>query len=59
MADQGDDTGMPSGRASQPNRSPPKYRTLLLNHDGGVATITLNRPGQRDAVGDVMRDPTS
>jgi enoyl-CoA hydratase/carnithine racemase len=29
---------------------------LLLTIDGGVATITLNRPKQRNAVGDGMRD---
>jgi enoyl-CoA hydratase/carnithine racemase len=34
----------------------PEYRTLLLAIDGGVATITLNRPKQRNAVGDGMRD---
>ncbi|BBW99737.1 crotonase [Mycolicibacterium moriokaense] len=33
-----------------------EYRTLLLTIDGGVATITLNRPKQRNAVGDGMRD---
>ena len=47
---------MPNGRASQPNRPLPEYRTILLNHDGGVATITLNRPEQRNALGDGMRD---
>ena len=35
---------------------PPEYRTLLLAIDGGVATITLNRPKQRNAVGDGMRE---
>src|SRR5689334_12906144 len=34
----------------------PGYRTLLFNLDRGVATITLNRPQQRNAVGDGMRD---
>jgi enoyl-CoA hydratase/carnithine racemase len=34
----------------------PSYRTLLLGVDGGVATITLNRPAQRNAVGDGMRE---
>ena len=33
-----------------------QYRTLLLANDGGVATITLNRPRQRNAVGDGMRE---
>lgn len=32
------------------------YRTLLTAVDGGVATITLNRPRQRNAVGDGMRE---
>ncbi len=34
----------------------PDYRTLVLARDRGVATITLNRPRQRNAVGDGMRD---
>jgi enoyl-CoA hydratase/carnithine racemase len=34
----------------------PTYRTLLITADRGVATITLNRPGQRNAVGDGMRE---
>jgi len=34
----------------------PTYRTLLFEVDGGVATITLNRPRQRNAIGDGMRD---
>jgi enoyl-CoA hydratase/carnithine racemase len=34
----------------------PSYRTLLVNVDRGVATITLNRPRQRNAVGDGMRE---
>src|SRR5690348_5671237 len=34
----------------------PGYRTLLFNLDRGVATITLNRPQQRNAIGDGMRD---
>jgi enoyl-CoA hydratase/carnithine racemase len=34
----------------------PGYRTLLVTVDGGVATITLNRPEQRNAVGDGMRE---
>ena len=34
----------------------PQYRTLLLTVDGGVATVTLNRPRQRNAVGDGMRE---
>ncbi|MDT7790669.1 MAG: hypothetical protein QOD59_105 [Mycobacterium sp.] len=36
--------------------NPPGYRTLLYAIDRGVATITLNRPRQRNAVGDGMRD---
>lgn len=32
------------------------YRTLLLDTDGGVAVITLNRPQRRNAVGDGMRE---
>jgi enoyl-CoA hydratase/carnithine racemase len=34
----------------------PQYRTLLIAVDRGVATITLNRPEQRNAVGDGMRE---
>ena len=34
----------------------PTYRTLVLNVERGVATITLNRPQQRNAVGDGMRE---
>ena len=34
----------------------PAYRTLLFAVDRGVTTITLNRPRQRNAVGDGMRD---
>ena len=33
----------------------PTYRTLVVAVDRGVATITLNRPQQRNAVGDGMR----
>lgn len=32
----------------------PQYRTLLTAVDGGVATITLHRPGRRNAFGDGM-----
>jgi len=34
----------------------PSYRTLLFDVAGGVATITLNRPAQRNAFGDGMGD---
>jgi enoyl-CoA hydratase/carnithine racemase len=34
---------------------PPEYQTLRLVVDGGVATITLNRPAQRNAVDAAMR----
>ena len=34
----------------------PSYRTLLVTVDRGVATITLNRPRQRNAVGEGMRE---
>lgn len=34
----------------------PSYRTLLTAVDRGVAIITLNRPRQRNAIGDGMRD---
>jgi enoyl-CoA hydratase/carnithine racemase len=34
----------------------PAYRTLNLSVERGVATITLNRPRQRNAVGDGMRE---
>jgi enoyl-CoA hydratase/carnithine racemase len=33
-----------------------EYRTLLMAVDGGVATLTLNRPERRNAVGDGMRE---
>jgi enoyl-CoA hydratase/carnithine racemase len=33
----------------------PAYRTLLFAVDRGVATITLNRPQQRNAIGDGTR----
>jgi enoyl-CoA hydratase/carnithine racemase len=57
---------MPDGGASQPNgpqtpiqegnREVSAYRTLLTEVVRGVATITLNRPRQRNAVGDGMRE---
>ncbi len=34
----------------------PTYQTLRFDVDGGVATITLNRPRRRNAVGGGMRD---
>ena len=34
----------------------PSYRTLLTAVDRGVATITLNRPQHRNAIGDGMRE---
>ena len=34
----------------------PEYRTLLTGFDGGVVTLTLNRPERRNAFGDGMRD---
>lgn len=34
----------------------PLYRTLLVALDAGVATITLNRPDRRNAVGEGMRE---
>ena len=34
----------------------PAYRTLLTSVDRGEATITLNRPQQRNAIADGMRD---
>ncbi|WP_082683659.1 MULTISPECIES: enoyl-CoA hydratase-related protein [unclassified Mycobacterium] len=34
----------------------PTYRTLVTDVDDGVATVTLNRPRQRNAVGDGMRE---
>ncbi|MGW0163278.1 enoyl-CoA hydratase/isomerase family protein [Mycobacterium sp. NPDC003323] len=34
----------------------PQYRTLLTTVEDGVATITLDRPERRNAVGDGMRD---
>ncbi|MEO3759580.1 enoyl-CoA hydratase-related protein [Mycobacterium sp. B14F4] len=33
----------------------PDHRTVLTAADGGVATVTLHRPAQRNAVGDGMR----
>lgn len=47
---------MPNAKALQPMSPSHEYRTLLLAIDGGVATITLNRPERRNAVGDGMRD---
>jgi len=47
---------MPNATALQPMSLVPEYRTLLLAIDGGVATITLNRPKRRNAVGDGMRE---
>ncbi|MFI5506036.1 enoyl-CoA hydratase/isomerase family protein [Mycobacterium sp. NPDC051804] len=47
---------MPNGTALQPMSPSREYRTLLLAIDSGVATITLNRPKQRNAVGDGMRE---
>lgn len=40
--------------SSRPHQ--PRYRTLLVDVHAGVATITLNRPDRRNAVGDGMRD---
>jgi 1,4-dihydroxy-2-naphthoyl-CoA synthase len=34
----------------------PVYRTLQTTLDGGVGTITLNRPARRNAIGDGMRE---
>ncbi|WP_422743797.1 enoyl-CoA hydratase/isomerase family protein [Mycobacterium sp. WMMD1722] len=34
----------------------PRYRTLTVDVERGVATITLNRPRQRNALGDGMRE---
>jgi len=34
----------------------PDYRTLAVSVENGVATITLDRPERRNAVGDGMRD---
>jgi enoyl-CoA hydratase/carnithine racemase len=34
----------------------PTYRTISVESDDGVATVTLNRPRQRNAVGDGMRE---
>lgn len=34
----------------------PEYRTLLTAFDGGVVTLTLNRPERRNAFGDGMRE---
>jgi enoyl-CoA hydratase/carnithine racemase len=47
---------VPNSRPSQPSLEASDYRTLLLAIGGGVATVTLNRPRQRNAVGDGMRD---
>jgi len=47
---------MPKNGAVQPRADHPEYRTLLLAIDRGVATITLNRPEQRNAVGAGMRE---
>jgi enoyl-CoA hydratase/carnithine racemase len=34
----------------------PSYRTVVVTADRGVATITLNRPRQHNAIGDGMRE---
>ena len=34
----------------------PVYRTLQTRVASGVATLTLNRPAQRNAIGDGMRE---
>ncbi len=34
----------------------PGYRTLQVAREGAVATVTLNRPRQRNAFGDGMRE---
>jgi enoyl-CoA hydratase/carnithine racemase len=34
----------------------PRYRTLQTDVDAGVATVTLHRPDQRNAIGDGMRE---
>lgn len=47
---------MPKDGAVQPSGAQPEFRTLLLAIDHGVATITLNRPQHRNAVGDGMRE---
>lgn len=47
---------MPTARASQPDDYAGLYRTIRLATDAGVATITLNRPQQRNAFGDGMRE---
>jgi enoyl-CoA hydratase/carnithine racemase len=47
---------MPNATALQPMSPSPEFRTLLLAIDSGVATITLNRPEQRNAVGGGMRE---
>jgi len=47
---------MPNAKALQPMTPSHEYRTLLLAVDSGVATITLNRPERRNAVGDGMRE---
>jgi enoyl-CoA hydratase/carnithine racemase len=47
---------MPNAKALQPMSPSHEYRTLLLAADSGVATITLNRPERRNAVGDGMRE---
>ena len=44
---------MPTPTASQSLR---QYRTLRLTSEDGVAVITLDRPRQRNAVGDGMRE---
>src|SRR5215217_849836 len=46
-----------NGRYPMSSRANPhEYRTLLVAVDRGVATIALNRPDRRNAVGDGMRE---
>ena len=46
----------PEGSPCPPVPTCPLTGPLLLDLDAGVATITLNRPRQRNAVGDGMRE---
>ncbi|HYO05303.1 MAG TPA: hypothetical protein VET27_27030 [Mycobacterium sp.] len=66
--DQDDDTALAGAEAWRARRSDWRYAVLATGADlpvhrtlqtavlGGVATITLNRPGVRNAIGDGMRD---
>jgi hypothetical protein len=50
------DAAAPQGDRVAARPDLPSYRTILMEFDRGVATITLNRPRQRNAAGEGMRE---